>query len=316
MKSNEKVEDYSDGKLLKLCSLYGRRSLKWRYKFIGLLPEVYRRKLYEKKGFSSIFEFAAKLAGVSEAQVRRVLNLDERCEKEGLVQMRALLVNGEVSVNKLARVLPIATPENEGELLAKTTVLPNRAVETLVHDFNHENGFDKPKDEAKSVHVHMLNLSPETLQKLLKLQQQGHNLDQLIGEFLDQREQKIEEEKRAIVKEQEQQEYEHEWVKDWREVNRLLYGDLVAREPDVIKKPSRYISKRIRNVLYQEFGTKCAIPYCSNPSEQIHHTDRFSLSKTHNPYFLAPLCRGHHVRAHAVDQKVQQKRTEACRNYE
>src|SRR3989338_5648753 len=132
MKSSEKVEDYSDGKLLKLCSLYGRRSLKWRYKFIGLLPEVYRRKPYENKGFSSIFEFAAKLAGGSEAQVRKILNLDERCEKEGLVQMREVLVKGEMSVNKLARVLPIATPENESELLAKATVLPNRAVETLV----------------------------------------------------------------------------------------------------------------------------------------------------------------------------------------
>lgn len=41
----ENPEQFSDGKL---------------YKFIGLLPEVYRRKLYEKKGFSSIFEFGAR----------------------------------------------------------------------------------------------------------------------------------------------------------------------------------------------------------------------------------------------------------------
>ncbi len=272
--------------------------------------------MYEKKGFSSIFEFAAKLAGVSEAQVRRILNLDERCEKEGLVQMREVLVNGEISVNKLARVVSIATPENEGELLAKTTVLPSRALETLVHDFKHENGLLEPKDKFKNVHVHMLNLSPETLQKLLKLQQQGHNLDQLIGEFLDLREQKIEEEKRAIVEEQENQEYEHEWVKDWRETNRLLYGDLesnldgalMAEKPDVISKPSRYISKRIRNILHQEFGTKCAIPHCLKPSKPIHHTDRFSLSKTHNPHYLAPLCKNHHTLAHAVDIKVSEKR--------
>src|SRR3989338_4716911 len=137
MKNNEKVQNYSDGKLLKLCSVYGRRSLKWRYKFIGLLPEVYLRKLYEKKGFSSIFEFAAKMAGVSEKQVRRILNFDERCEKEGLVRMRALLVNGEVSVNKLARVLSIATSENEAELVEKSKILPKGALETLVRDVQH-----------------------------------------------------------------------------------------------------------------------------------------------------------------------------------
>lgn len=56
----------SDENLYKLCQQYGEQARVWRQKFAGLLPEVHRRKLYEKKGFSSIFEFAAKLAGMSE----------------------------------------------------------------------------------------------------------------------------------------------------------------------------------------------------------------------------------------------------------
>ncbi|MBI5754420.1 hypothetical protein HZA40_04730, partial [Candidatus Peregrinibacteria bacterium] len=60
----------TDQNLYELCKTYGTRALEWRRKFIGLLPEVNKRKLYQKKGFGSIFEFAKKLAGLSEEQVR------------------------------------------------------------------------------------------------------------------------------------------------------------------------------------------------------------------------------------------------------
>lgn len=53
---------------------------------------------------------------------------------------------------------------------------------------------------------------------------------------------------------------------------------------------------------------KCAIEFCRNESEQIHHTARFSISRSHNPYFLAPLCKAHHQIAHAGDIKVVEAR--------
>ena len=264
----------TDDAFIDLCERYGKLHLISRHKFIGLLPEAYRRRIWEKKGFSSIFEFAAKMAGLSEEQVRRALNLDGSFEKKNLPLLREALASGEVSINKLARVVSIATPENESELVEHAKALPQAALETLVRDVKIQNGLFKPQAELESVRAHtkppelfgtssgatgataQLNLSPETLEKLLHLQRCGHNLDQLLGEFLGQREQKIEEEKRAIVEEQENQEYEHEWVKEWRKMNAFLYGDLGGRESDVVSKPSRYISKRIRNVLHQEFGTK------------------------------------------------------------
>jgi hypothetical protein len=95
-----------------LCAR-GRMSMR---KFIGLLPEVYKRKLFEKKGFSSIFEFAAKLCGLSQEQVRLTLNLERRFEE--MPTLKSMLENGEASINKLARIVSIATPENERELAA------------------------------------------------------------------------------------------------------------------------------------------------------------------------------------------------------
>ena len=67
----------NDKELLETACLYGRNALLWRQKFIGLLPEIYKRKLYEKKNCSSIFEFAAKFCGLSNDQVRLTLNLEE-----------------------------------------------------------------------------------------------------------------------------------------------------------------------------------------------------------------------------------------------
>lgn len=104
---NDEISKLADENLYNLCKVYGGKALMWRQRFIGLLPEVFKRRLYEKKGFGSIFEFAKKLAGLSEEQVRRVLNLEKKFEK--LPELKSLLVNGEVSVNKLARVASIAS---------------------------------------------------------------------------------------------------------------------------------------------------------------------------------------------------------------
>ena len=327
------LSSLTDDAFIDLCERYGKLHLISRHKFIGVLPEAYRREIWKKKGFSSIFEFGAKIAGLSEEQVRRALNLDVRFEKKNLPLLREALASGEVSINKLARVVSIATPENEKEVLSQAKILPKAALETWVRDVKIEKSVPGHRESRKIPTTSnrgeaSLNLSPKTLEKLLHLQKCGHNLDQLLGEFFDQREQKIEEEKRAIVEEQEYEEYEHEWVKEWRKTLNMAMvddaGDVIemvamqedksAMEDDVEKKLSRYIKVRIRRVLDQEFGQKCAIYHCPNPSEQIHHTDRFSLSGRHNPYFLAPLCKGHHIRAHAVDQKVQEKRAGACRS--
>lgn len=167
----------SDNELYVLCKKYGTAALIWRRKFIALLPEVYKRKLYEKKGFSSIFEFAAKLGGISEEQVRLTLNIERRVEDKPL--LKELFNNGTVSINKLARVISVVNKENE-----------------------------------------------------------------------------------------------HLWA------------------------------QQIQNILKQEFGTKCSVPICNKPAEEIHHTNRFALSRSHNPYFLAPLCKEHHQIAHSIDTKV------------
>jgi len=271
----------TDKELYRLCKKYGRKALLWRRRFVGLLPEVSKRRLWEKKGFGSIFEFAAKLAGLSQEQVRLALNLERRFS--GLPVLKGLLVEGEVSLNKLARVVSIATVENEGELAEKVTQLGRKALETLVRDegiFQKQNGLCKPLFEAKSLHVQTLNfkLSGVVIERLNELHAQGKNVNELLVGLLKERKEKIKEKKERLSKE--------------------------AKRTD-----SRYMMVETRELLEDEYGEKCSIKTCLKKAEEIHHAQRFSLAHTHDPKYLAPLCREHHQIAHAVDGKVVAYRT-------
>lgn len=266
----------SDEKLYELCKLYGERARLWRQKFAGLLPEVFRRRLYEKKGFGSIYEFAAKLAGMSERQVDVVLNLEKKFEDKPV--LKNMLETGEVSINKLARVASIATTENENFWSTQVKLLPNRALEILVRDEqsagNENLHVHHANDKTETAQV--LQLSSEVQQKLLELQNKGIDINTLLLEFLEKRELEIAQKKEELSA-------------------RSSRGEAT----------SRYIPVKIRKLLKQEHGEKCSIKTCTHPAEQIHHSQRYALSKTHDPHYLAPLCKNHHKIAHSIDIKFQ-----------
>lgn len=280
----------TDKQLYKKAQFYGKNALLWRQKFIGLLPEVQRRRLYEKKGFGSIFEFAFKLAGLSADQVRLALNLEKRFEDKPV--LKKMFENGEVSINKLTRIVSIATSTNETALAEKVKVLPKSALDTLVRDVKAEkkNGLPKPlfddkclpgQDlEQKSTHANTLHLHEEVTKKLLDLQKKGLDANKILLELLDRREQEIAQEKEAI-----------------------------SAELPVAQ--SRYIPMKIQRIVHEEHGSKCSIPTCNKPAEHLHHTQIFALNRQHDPRYLAPLCKEHHLIAQSINLMVREKRAVA-----
>ncbi len=277
--SNLKIlEKLSDKQLLKRCQDYGRRSLKWRWKFLGLLPEIERRRLWEKRGFLSVFHFAAQTAGVSRDQVSRVLNMDKRFEANRVFQLRELLVEGEVSPNKLARVVSVADVKTEEAWVAHVKALPHRAVERLVKDVQFQNldGLRKPKIEIKSVHAHRLDLSAEVEVKLQEMQNRGIDVDEFLMKALVEREMAIEYEKEAIA-------------------------------TNLPKEQPRSMTVQVERVINAEWGSKCAVKSCPWIAKEVHHLVPFSINPVHDPRLMAPLCREHHAVAHSVNRCVQGK---------
>lgn len=74
------------------------------------------------KGFGSVFEFAFKLAGLSEEQVRTALNLEKRFSDKPA--LKALLEKEGVSIHKLVRIQSVATAENEAFWAQQLQLLP------------------------------------------------------------------------------------------------------------------------------------------------------------------------------------------------
>jgi hypothetical protein len=330
----------TDEKLLELCEKYGASALLWRRKFTGLLPEVSRRRLYERKGFSSIFEFAFKLCGLSADQVSLALNLEKRFEK--MPVLKKMLEDGEVSINKLTRIASIATVENQEELAEKVKILPKSALEVFVRDekfamgnFSNDkcensdglfgeknntsaanlfsenenrNGLSKPPFDDKSLPGQTLEIAKRPLsfgaggdansdglsfqlaedikKELEELNSKGIDVNEFLRKALKQRKEEIEKKKEEIVQE----------LEDTKERND-------ARES------SRYIPAKVKKIIKEEFGTKCSIPNCHKPAEVLHHTQKFGLSHSHNPQFLAPLCKDHHTIAHSIDVKYHEIRS-------
>lgn len=258
----------TDEKLYQLCKQYGAQARIWRQKFIGLLPEVNRRRLYETKGYGSIFEFAAKLAGLSQDQVRLALNLEKRFEDKPA--LKSLLVEGEVSLNKLARVVSVATVDNESDLAEKVKLLSQPALETLVRD---------ERNLGKSLRPQTLNfeLSQELIEQLNELNAQGKDVNELLLGLLKERKGKIEAKKEELSK-------------------------------NTQPTHSRYIPVAVRTIIEDEYGQKCSIKTCLKPATEIHHSQRFSLVGAHDPKYLAPFCAEHHKIAHTIDQKVYSHR--------
>ena len=285
-------EKLSDKELYAICKKCGAAALEARRKFAGLLPEVYARELKErekgrswlkKRGFFSVYEFAAKLAGMSREQVDLVLRLEKRLEDRPV--LRAVLVNGEVSANKLARVVSIATAENQQDILGKIETLSNRALEVFVKDFKIQNGLTEAKIGGENLHVHFepqlnfdLELDEDIKNELIEMKKKGIDVNQILREFLRGRNEKLEQEKSEVAEKQ-------------------------LRERDdraIIGMPAkRYIPIEVRRIVIKEFGKICSMPGCGKHAENLHHENGFAIDQCHDPRFLKPLCRGHHELAHS-----------------
>ncbi len=303
----------SDKQLYRLCKKFGNRALQARRKFAGLLPEVFKRHLFERRGFGSIYEFAARLAGMSRDQVDTVLRLDRKFEE--LPVLHGALVKGEISANKLVRIATIATASNQRALADKAEVLSSRALEVFVRelklvgeDSGEEtrnrvaDGANKPQSEIKSLHVQELGigrsdatallLAPDVEIQLLDMQNKGIDVNSFLRICLEQRARQIEEEKARAAQAAEQE----------------------RAERDKIGMPtSRYVPARIRNIIREEHGIKCSRAGCKKPAKQIHHEKRFSKVRLHDPRFLKPLCKAHHELEHANDRECRGFRRQGFR---
>jgi len=109
---------------------YGSNARKWINKCKMLLPEIDRQKIWYKKGFGSIYEYAAKLAGLSHGQVRDALRIMKKIEDKPAL----LKVAEKKGLNSVRPIANVATEETQEFWAEKAQEMSKNTLELYVRE--------------------------------------------------------------------------------------------------------------------------------------------------------------------------------------
>ncbi|MFC1600407.1 HNH endonuclease signature motif containing protein [Patescibacteria group bacterium] len=147
-----------------------------------LLPEIDRDRIWEQKGYGSIYEYAAKLACLSRGQVDDALRIMRRIEdKPELIEVARVK-----SINAVRPVAAIATKEDAGEWAEKAAKISKHTLELHVRESR--TGTEK---QANTIEM---ELSQEIEDELKTLKGSG-DWETLMRELLEARKKLHEQEK-------------------------------------------------------------------------------------------------------------------------
>ncbi len=249
------------------CKSSGAQSLDGRKKFIAALPEVFRRHMYKEYGCGSIYEYAAKLCGVSHAMVDDVIRVDERLKN--MPKLRGLI--GEVGLSKVRRVAGIATKNTENEWVEKVQKMTKPALELYI----------KESGPGPSI--------PTTPEKLIFEKEFEHFQAKLDPKIIL---------KLKIIKNKMRK------GATWNEVFAKLV-DIPTPRPQKNPKPSNPKKRHLATAKRRELEGQCSIDGCNRPATEIHHKKPWAKFRSHDD--LQSLCKDHHELAHQSDSTIDQK---------
>ncbi len=166
---------------------YGRNARKWINECKMLLPEIDRCGIWNEKGFGSIYEYAAKLAGLSRGQVDDALRILKKIEdKPALIK-----VAREKGISAVRPVATIATQKDQKLWAAKARKMSKNTLELFIRE-------SRPRTENQTQTIE-INLSQEVIEELKTLKGDGA-WNNVMKELLEARKTLLEQEKPEKVK--------------------------------------------------------------------------------------------------------------------
>lgn len=305
------IEALTDSQLYNKCKEYGANARLWMRKFAGLLPEVYKRQLYKHRGYTSIYEFAAKMAGMNFATTDKLLKLATRLDDKP--KLKEQLTSGSQGWSKLEKVSYIATKNSDEFWAKKVSDLSKQSLEMYVHEVR-----KMAETQGTPERDLVLDSSLTALAFALERERQYVNFSCQVSLELDRKlrlfKQKLEKEKSISLTWGEAIEdlvlrYEKSGGKSKdaplkANTSAGMTASQAAREQEESQKThakpaARYIPKAVRDVVDARTNYLCAFPSCRQPRYIYHHTKRFALDQQHDPNFIVALCRAHERLIHS-----------------
>ena len=231
-----------DSTLYRLCQEYGNNARMWSRKFAALLPEVDKRQLYCKHGFYSIYEFAAKLAGMSRKTVEEVLRTYSKVEDRPLLKAQI----EQFGWSKVRVITPLIETVEETKLVEMVKTLPREALAECVHELK---GF-KPR-EFETI---TFKVDKKTALEFRKFQQELEKEAKVkmpLGKVLA------------------------------KLLSKIEPAPKISSVLGKSKKVTRYVPVHTKREAVAKHNGKCAYPSCNKPYQEIHHPQRFAIKRSH-----------------------------------
>lgn len=262
--------------------MYGRNAREWTRKCALLLPEIVRERVWEKKGFDSVYTYARVLAGMGREAVNDALRILGKVE--GMSAIRQVIE--EKGINSVKPIMTILNETNQEFLAEKARVMSKNTLEMYVRELKNQTdvavrsglprtseNVEFPYKQAIVKTTLTLDLDPEVARKLEKLKGKDGDWNTLMMEFLELREKIVAQEK------------PEEKVTESRHI------------PAAIE---RYVIDRARGI--------CEFRACAKKYEILHHIQRFALERVHDPSRIVALCKPHERMVHLgliEDEKIR-----------
>ncbi len=275
--------DENINKIHEKFSEYGRNAKEWQRRCGLLLGDIEKFEVWKKKGFSCIYEYAAKLAGMNKYQVVESLRIFRKiedkpallavAEKKGLYAVRPVASVATAETDKFWAKYAIKMPKNELEAFVKGLQGQDKNIDEI-SGYNQLNLKIEGPNFVKQSELLALNLRPEIVLKLKKLCQGDWN--ELMAKLIEL--------------------YEEN-----------LNKELEKEKPESVKSVSHHVPKKIENYVLKRSHEKCEFPNCDKNYAHLHHTNRFASNKVHDPEQIVALCEAHHALAHRglIDKEEQ-----------
>lgn len=143
---------------------YGMNAKEWVRRCALLLPEIDKNRIWAQKGFGSIFEYAAKLAGMSRASVEDALRILYKIEDKPALKK----VVEEKGLNAVRPIVTLATKETDDFWAQKAREMSKNTLAVYAKEFRPTVSRTGPeiKSETKTITMQLVQAVAAQLEKL------------------------------------------------------------------------------------------------------------------------------------------------------
>lgn len=288
---------------------YGKNAREWMRKCVLMLPELERERVWEKKGYGSLSEYAGRLSGMSHKTVIDGLRILQMVADMPDI-MRVIERRG---INCVRPIVTLLTKDNQQFWAEKIEVMSQHALEMYRREWQRE------YQSSSTQHRSSLSTIPDlfgerALSEIINSPQQ----DAIeIADHSQQNKQiftrKVAHDpanpspekifaislKPEIIEQLEKLNgKDGDWNTLMEELLTLRAQKLEQEKPEEKQTESRHIPAAIERFVIERSRGICEVGACKQRYAILHHIQRFASEKLHDPDKIVALCKSHERLVH------------------